>query len=753
MKKLFFAFFLVLLAASTSLASVSIDATSFPDSVFRQYISDNFDLNKDGTLSDSEIDAVEKIDVRGKGISSLEGIKVFTNLWTLDCSKNGLTKLDLRNMSNLLLLSCTDNSIGNNLNIAGCSKLKFLACSMNEMDTIDLTVFPALEYFSCFSNNFSTLDVSSNTKLTKLRCWGNALTQLDVSKNIALMDLDCRKNKISTLDLSKNTALKNLDCSSNALKSLTIDPNTALKDIFSANNSLVSLTLPASEVLSSVALSPQTLTGLKVTTESGKYTVNLLNDGYGILNGDLANISSVKAYDNNNAEITISESTPTSGMYSFATSPVLVTYQYAADDAHNMQVNISAKPSITVTTLEKGYLNRRYSTYFEAIGNGTLKWSIDDVSKLPSGLNFYSSTGRISGTPNGTTGKYTFNLTVTDSNNETDTKECTLEIGSSSESPESIAITTINSDIPVGYENVRGYSYRFGATTSGTWSMDKVPDGLTFSSSGGLSGTPTKAGNFVVNVTVTDSKGGTDKQSFTISIKSNSEYANRPKITTAQGDISTAYVSNKYTQEFTAETTQTTRWYITNGSIPGVSMLTRGVLSGYPKQIGTYQITVRALASDGGFEDKDFTVTVQAAEQAPAQPTIITRSLANAYVNRDYSAQLEANGTTPITWSITSGSLPSGITLSSTGLISGKASKADSYSITVQATNSAGYAQRTLSFTVREENSQGTNNGNNNSNSGNNNSNNGGGSSSGGGCNSALYGLLPLAFVVMKKRS
>ena len=80
MKKLFFAFFLVLLATSISSASVSIDATSFPDSVFRQYISNNFDLNKDGTLSDSEIDAVEKIDVRGKGISSIEGIKVFTYL-------------------------------------------------------------------------------------------------------------------------------------------------------------------------------------------------------------------------------------------------------------------------------------------------------------------------------------------------------------------------------------------------------------------------------------------------------------------------------------------------------------------------------------------------------------------------------------------------------------------------------------------------------------------------------------------------
>ncbi len=738
MKKTFCAFLLLLVSTSSAFASINLNATNFPDSIFCQYLSENFDIDGNEELSDSEINAVEKIDVDGRGISSLEGIKFFTRLWSLSCSNNGLTRLDLGNMSNLITLNCSNNSIGNNLTLDGCSALEFLACNMNGMDTIDLTVLPALKYFSCYTNNFSTLDVSSNTKLTKLRCAKNALTQLDVSKNIALMDLDCRGNKITALDLSKNTALKNLNCSSNALKSLIIDPNTALKDIFSANNSLVSLTLPASEVLSSVDVSPQTIIGLKSTSDSGKYTVNLLNDDYGISAGDLAKISSVKAYDTDNAEITLSTSDEANGIYSFSASPVLLTYQYAADNTHVMQVNISAKPRITTASnLEKGYLNRKYSIYLEAVGNGALNWSIDDENKLPSGLDFYSS-GRISGTPYVSTGKYTFNITVEDSNNATATKECTLEIASSSESPESVAITTINSEIPTGYVNVKGYNYKFEATTSGTWSMDKTPDGLTFSTAGRLYGTPTKAGDFTVNVSVTDSKGGVDKQSFTISIKDNSAYADRPKITTAQADILTAYVNNRYTQEFTAETMQTARWYITSGDIPGLSMLVRGVLYGSPTTAGTYPITVRAINTDGGFDDKNFTITVQTSDKAPAKPTIITRTLANAYVNRDYTVLLEANGTTPITWSITSGALPTEMTLnSSTGIISGKPTKADSYSITVQATNSAGYAQKTLSIVVKANSpEQETNN-----------TNGGGDSGGGGGCNFSDLGMGILALI------
>ena len=370
----------------------------------------------------------------------------------------------------------------------------------------------------------------------------------------------------------------------------------------------------------------------------------------------------------------------------------------------------------------------------------------EDKENFPSGLTFFAY-GKIWGTPTETDiGTHKFNVTVTDKNGDTDTKECTLEIASSSESPESVSITTINSDIPNGYVN-KSYSYKFEATPSygDTWSMDKIPDGLSFTTTTGrLYGTPEKAGTFNVNVTVTDNKGGVDTQGFVISIKDSSAYENRPSITTTQSDLSTAYVNNIYRQTFNAESTTTTRWSIVEGEIPGVSMRIGGSLYGYPTKAGTYSITVRAINTDGGFDDKSFTVTVQTSELAPAKPTITTRTLANAYVNRDYTAQLEADGTKPITWSIASGALPNEMTLiSSTGIISGKPTKADSYSITVNAANSAGEAQRTLSLVVKENSSSTTPN-----------TSDKGGSGGGGGC--SLYsGYIALAcalFFVKKSR-
>ena len=53
-------------------------------------------------------------------------------------------------------------------------------------------------------------------------------------------------------------------------------------------------------------------------------------------------------------------------------------------------------------------------------------------------------------------------------------------------------------------------------------------------------------------------------------------------------------------------------------------------------------------------------------------PTITTASLSNGTAEAAYSTTLLADGTAPITWSVTSGSLPEGLNLdASTGVISG----------------------------------------------------------------------------------
>ena len=84
----------------------------------------------------------------------------------------------------------------------------------------------------------------------------------------------------------------------------------------------------------------------------------------------------------------------------------------------------------------------------------------------------------------------------------------------------------------------------------------------------------------------------------------------------------------------------------------------------------------------------------------PEQPVITTTSLPNGKVGTAYSATLTATGGS-ITWSIESGTLPAGLTLSpSTGQITGTPTTVNTYSFTVKATNSAGSVTKLLTITI-----------------------------------------------------
>ena len=92
------------------------------------------------------------------------------------------------------------------------------------------------------------------------------------------------------------------------------------------------------------------------------------------------------------------------------------------------------------------------------------------------------------------------------------------------------------------------------------------------------------------------------------------------------------------------------------------------------------------------------TLTVNA--QIPAL-AILTTSLPAGAVSRSYSYQLQAQGgTAPYTWSVGTG-LPTGVTVSSTGFISGTPSAQGNYRFTVQVTDSAAHsASRTLTLRI-----------------------------------------------------
>lgn len=83
---------------------VKIDSNHFPDELFRQKISSDYDKNKDGILSKKELQAVKKIEMNdGNGgeltLKTTKGIEYFSNLQDLiiyhDFGKSNFQNLDI----------------------------------------------------------------------------------------------------------------------------------------------------------------------------------------------------------------------------------------------------------------------------------------------------------------------------------------------------------------------------------------------------------------------------------------------------------------------------------------------------------------------------------------------------------------------------------------------------------------------------------------------------------------------------------
>lgn len=83
-------------------------------------------------------------------------------------------------------------------------------------------------------------------------------------------------------------------------------------------------------------------------------------------------------------------------------------------------------------------------------------------------------------------------------------------------------------------------------------------------------------------------------------------------------------------------------------------------------------------------------------------PSITTESLPEGKVNEEYSASLTADGSEPIEWSVTQGSLPTGLSLTKDGKITGKPTAPGDYVFTVTASNAAGNVSKELTIAVKD---------------------------------------------------
>ena len=173
-------------------------------------------------------------------------------------------------------------------------------------------------------------------------------------------------------------------------------------------------------------------------------------------------------------------------------------------------------------------------------------------------------------------------------------------------------------------------------------------------------------------------------------------------VTISTSSLATGFAGTSYSQTLVATGgTSPYTWSIIAGTLPAGLYLANGIISGTPTTTGSSTITVKVVDSASSVQSvaRSFTLVVNA---APIPVSISTSALNAATVGTAFSQTLAATGgTTPYSWSITSGTLPAGLTLTTAGVISGTPTAGGSATITVKAVDSlSASASKSLTLTV-----------------------------------------------------
>ncbi|MGZ4415288.1 MAG: putative Ig domain-containing protein, partial [Gaiellaceae bacterium] len=226
------------------------------------------------------------------------------------------------------------------------------------------------------------------------------------------------------------------------------------------------------------------------------------------------------------------------------------------------------------------------------------------------------------------------------------------------------------------------------------------PPGLTLSSSGHITGTPTQAGTYTFYIRQTDNCGpeGEGNAPFVIKIEGGAPPLAVTSNTLSNGEAELSY-SVALTSSGGGGTSRT--WSVTSGQLPpGLTLSSDGSLSGTPTTAGTYTFT--ATVSDGtSSSSKSLTVTIIPGITVNAAPVVPLAEVRTPYSVSVPTLLGVTGGMPPYRYAPVSG-FPFGIGFdSATGEIFGSPREAGVVALTIQITDSNNATKQvTLSVTV-----------------------------------------------------
>jgi hypothetical protein len=369
-------------------------------------------------------------------------------------------------------------------------------------------------------------------------------------------------------------------------------------------------------------------------------------------------------------KVTDSASTPQTATYpvtSFVVAPATLT--------------------LTCTFPQTAEINVAYLGASCTAGGGTTPYTYSLVG-APAGLSINASTGVVSGTPTAS-GTYTFSAKVADSGTQTAT------------SPETgfVVAGALSLSCNAATQSVQGATYSGSCNTTGGLSpislsqSGTLPTGVSFNAStGAFSGNTSAVGTFTFTIKATDADSQTSSKSITVTVY--------PVLTITTTTLANGIAGISYSAACTATGGNGSYSYsVSAGALPaGLSLnASTCAITGPPSASGTFNFSI--TASDTETTPQTYTQPLSITV-SPAL-AITSTTVPNGSTSLAYTYLLAAqNGTPSYSWSYT-GNLPSGLTLSSAGLISGTPNTTGSYTFVAKVTDSGSPQQSaTKSFTI-----------------------------------------------------
>jgi len=342
--------------------------------------------------------------------------------------------------------------------------------------------------------------------------------------------------------------------------------------------------------------------------------------------------------------------TPVFRVRDSATSP-----QQTATKPLSITTSLPAPPNITTTTnslLPNGTFNQVYTRTLQVSGGvAPFVWSFTGGSPFPNWLNLNTSTGVISGTPNAT-GTFNFNVQVTDATGQSDPTPPALSITIVPQAPPNITLFTLpNGTVNQQYPTQQNPNIQLAATggiAPYTWTVNPaLPNGLSFSPSGLISGTPLAGSNGttshtfrVIDSTVPIGQFSELTRNLTINVALKIDTSSLPEGSVNQGYGPFQLNASGGVPPYS--------WTIVGGSppAPGLSLSSGGLISGQPTTKGAFTNTYRVQDNNGAAVTQSLTITV-------AELIIDTTSLPMGRVGEQYGPEVltASGGTPPYVWS------------------------------------------------------------------------------------------------------